>query len=305
MTMKQRRFGLERFVAVAALLFAFQVDAQVTWFQVPGQPIWVDAGMGWRANATGANSGLRLERKTGGRIEVYVTKNGQPDALLKSIHSEIASRYPGADLVVDAGTLNGNAPRDNISLEVRGSATMVSRFAVAFVMFTSKANSKVMRQHLKRMSSSVRYQWARPGGGDLAIPESGLILRQPELGWQAKYEANVLRLISATGRSNLEVRAEYRAGQAKAPELLKRWSSMLLPEAISWETARTSKVNGLSCVQRKGVVEVEGRIWTAVVAVVSTGSGHVVVVATEQNFGGQSRAVELETIINSLRQPLR
>ena len=287
------------------LAVGMPATAQVSWYQVPGQPIWVDAGVGWRVQAMGAASGLRLERKGAGRIEVYVEKLTKPEALLERVQSELTSRYEGAKLSLNGTALSGEVPRDALRLEVQGEATAVDQYAMAVVALSSKAAAAGLKKHIARISGAVRHQWARPGGGDILIPRSGLILRQPEAGWQSKTDGSVLRLVSALGRNTLEVRAEYRGEKATAEALLEKWSATLLPPAVVWAEPVRKKHGALSVQKRQGTITVDGRKWTALVAVAAIGEGHVVVVATEQNFGGDSRAGELESVVDSLRLPLK
>ena len=289
------------FVLVAGM----PATAQVSWYQVPGQPIWVDAGVGWRVQAMGAASGLRLERKGAGRIEIFVEKLTKPDALLERVRAELASRYTGAKLSVNGTVLAGEVPRDSLRLDVQGEARAVDQYAMAVVALSSKAAAAGLKKHVARISGAVRHQWARPGGGDMLIPGSGLILRQPEVGWQSKTNGQVLRLVSGLGRNTLEVRAEYRGGKATAEALLEKWSATLLPPAMVWAEPARKKHGALSVLKRQGTITVEGRKWTALVAVAASGEGHVVVVATEQNFAGDSRAGELEAVVDSLRLPLK
>ena len=114
---------------------------------------------------------------------------------------------------------------DALRLEVQGEATAVDQYAMAVVALSSRRGGR-SKKHIARISGAVRHQWARPGGGD-TIPRSGLILRQPEAGWQSKTDGSVLRLVSALGRNTLEVRAEYRGEKATAEALLEKVSHLI------------------------------------------------------------------------------
>ena len=291
-------------VVVAGGIYAIPASAklQANWYQIPGKPIWLDVGLSWRVTGDAVASRLRLANPKVGRIEIAALDRVDAVVALQDAAKRISARYKDAKLSQSEQKLRGIVSLDNVDMEIVGRAVGVQSHTVSLIGMASKAKLEVLEQHLLRIIPSIRSQWTRPGGGDVLIPQTTLVLRQPEAGWQSKREGNVLRMASAINQSRLEIRAEFRLGEKDPKRTMARWSRSMLPPDVSWESVQKKTMGGLDSLHRKGKVVVRGNTWTAYIATIALNDGALVLVATEQLFGGTSRIAELEAVLDSLRQ---